>query len=80
MEQYTQELPQIFQNKLHKKKAIDSFTKKYNCTLLIYYEIHHTMQSAITREKQIKAGSRKEQLKLIESMNPKWEDLYEDII
>ena len=64
----------------HKSKVIGGFTKRYNCNLLVYYEIHHTMRSAITKEKQIKAGSRKKKLKLIESMNPEWRDLYEDII
>ena len=64
----------------HKNKIIDGFAKRYQCNLLVYYKIHHTMQSAITKEKQIKAGSRKKKLKLIESMNPEWRDLYEDII
>ena len=64
----------------HKNKLISGFTRRYNCNFLVYYEIHNTMQSAIAREKQIKAGSRKEKLKLIESINSEWRDLYEDII
>lgn len=47
---------------------------------MVFYEIHENMYEAITREKQIKAGSRKNKLKIIEKMNPEWKDLYEDII
>ena len=43
----------------HKEKIIDGFTKKYNCTKLVYYEIFNDPYNAIAREKQIKAGSRK---------------------
>lgn len=64
----------------HKSKMTDGFTKKYNCALLVYYEIYNTIESAITREKQIKASSRKKKLKLIEEVNPEWKDLYNDII
>jgi putative endonuclease len=52
---------------------------KYDCKILVYYELFDDMISAISREKQIKGGSRNKKLKLIESMNPKWEDLYEYI-
>ncbi len=64
----------------HKKGIIQGFTKKYNCKLLVFYELHETMGSAIIREKQIKAGSRKKKLQLIETINPDWADLYEKII
>lgn len=64
----------------HKQAAIECFTSKYDCKKLVYYEAHATMESAINREKQIKAGSREEKIKLIESMNLFWKDLYEDII
>jgi len=63
----------------HKNKLIDGFTKKYGCTMLVYYELHDTMEQAITREKQIKAGSRKKKLTLIENMNPNWDDLGKDL-
>jgi len=63
----------------HKQKFVDSFTKKYNVDKLGYYEISDNIESAILREKQIKAGSRKNKLKLIESINPNWEDLYYNI-
>ena len=59
----------------HKNKIIEGFTQKYGCALLVYYEVHDTMESAILREKQIKGGSRKKKLALIESMNPDWNDL-----
>ncbi|BBB15226.1 endo/excinuclease amino terminal domain protein [Candidatus Rickettsiella viridis] len=64
----------------HKEGIIDGFTKKYNCKLLVFYELHETMESAILREKQIKAGSRKKKLQLIENINPNWIDLYAEII
>ena len=64
----------------HRSKTISGFMQKYNCTLLVYYETYNTMESAITREKEIKASSRRKKLKLIERMNPRWEDLYDDII
>ena len=54
-----------------------SFTARYNLTKLVYYEFHERIELAIAREKQIKAGSRKKKLDLINSMNPTWLDLYE---
>ena len=59
----------------HKNKVADGFTKKYGCNLLVYYEIHGTMESAILREKQLKGGSRQKKIALVESMNPDWNDL-----
>ena len=64
----------------HKNKITQGFTEKYDCKKLIYYEILGDMPSAIAREKQIKAGSRKKKLALIESMNPDWKDLYKEIV
>ena len=64
----------------HKNAAVERFAKKYDCKLLVYYESHESMDSAITREKQIKAGSREKKLELIEEMNPDWEDLYSQIL
>ncbi len=63
----------------HKNKLVDGFTKTYSVDKLGYYEISDNMESAIIREKQIKAGNRKNKLKLIESINPNWDDLYYDI-
>ncbi|MCX4083472.1 GIY-YIG nuclease family protein [Rickettsia hoogstraalii] len=64
----------------HKNDIINGFSKKYNCKILVFYEIHQTMNSAINREKQIKAGSRDKKIKLIEQTNINWDDLYNEII
>ncbi|MBK8945872.1 MAG: GIY-YIG nuclease family protein [Ignavibacteriae bacterium] len=61
----------------HKNNFVDGFTKKYNIHYLIYFEIFKDSLNAIKREKQIKAGSRKKKIELIESINPNWEDLSE---
>jgi putative endonuclease len=63
----------------HKRNKNDGFTKKYNVHTLVYYETCETMLSAIEREKQIKAGSRKNKLDLIEKINPEWKDLINEI-
>ncbi len=63
----------------HKEKLIDGFTKKYNITKLIYYEICRDIEGAILREKQIKGGSRAKKEKLINSINPEWRDLYYEL-
>ena len=64
----------------HKNKLCDGFTKKYNIDKLVYYETCSDVISAIEREKQIKSGSRKKKISLIESKNVEWEDLYSTII
>ena len=61
----------------HKNKLIDGFTKKYELDKLVYYEIFDNIETAIVREKQLKGGSRKRKLDLINRFNKKWEDLYE---
>ncbi len=63
----------------HREGLVDGFTKRHGCKLLVWYELHATMESAILREKQIKAGSRKKKLALIEQGNPQWRDLFEEI-
>jgi putative endonuclease len=63
----------------HRVGTIPGFSKRYDCKLLVWYELHGTMYDAITREKQIKGGSRKKKLELIEGMNPGWRDLYDDL-
>lgn len=63
----------------HKQKLVEGFTKQYNITKLIYYEVFDSIHAAIAREKEIKGWIRKKKTALIESMNPKWEDLYERI-
>jgi putative endonuclease len=64
----------------HKEKLIPGFTKKYNIEKLVYYETYSDIKSAIQREKQIKAGCRAKKLKLIESINKEYEDLYPEIV
>ncbi len=74
----TSNLPQrIFQhkNKVFKK----SFTNRYNCELLVWYESFSRIEDAIAREKQLKAGNRKRKEDLIHAKNPNWEDLWEDV-
>jgi putative endonuclease len=63
----------------HRNKIIKGFSSKYECKILVYYESFDSMEYAIAREKQIKAGSRKKKLLLIEKFNPDWQDLYEII-
>jgi putative endonuclease len=63
----------------HKEKLVAGFTNKYNITKLVYYEVFDDPENAISREKQIKAGSRQKKMQLIASMNREWRDLYERI-
>jgi putative endonuclease len=63
----------------HKEKINTGFTSKYNVNKLVYYEHFTNIHDAIAREKQIKAGSRKKKIQLIESLNIQWQDLYESI-
>ena len=62
-------------NKMHPK----SFTSKYNCIKLVYYNWFDTILEAIAEEKRIKGGSRKKKEVLINTMNPEWNDLYEQV-
>lgn len=64
----------------HKNKLVDGFTKKYGLDKLVYYEVIDSIEQAILREKQIKGGSRKKKLCLINNFNKNWNDLYEGII
>ena len=64
----------------HKHKLVDGFTKRYNLTILVYYEVFDNIENAIIREKQLKAGSRQKKIDLINSLNPSWQDLYNSII
>ena len=64
----------------HKQKLVDGFTKKYNVTKLVYFESSTDVMSAIAREKQIKKWRREKKIRLIESMNPGWKDLFDDFI
>jgi len=63
----------------HKAKLVEGFTKRYNVNELIYYEASRDIESVILREKQIKGGSRTKKMELVNSMNPEWKDLYDDL-
>jgi putative endonuclease len=64
----------------HRSDAVDGFTKRYGVHLLVWYELHEDMLSAIAREKAIKEWKRQWKLELIERFNRDWNDLYPDII
>jgi putative endonuclease len=59
----------------HKTKLTKGFTSRYNVEKLVYFEVAESIESAILREKQIKGGSRKDKMDLVNSMNPEWLDL-----
>jgi putative endonuclease len=62
----------------HKEGLIEGFTKKYNIRKLVYFEIYNDINEAILREKRLKKWNRSWKIRLIEEMNPKWNDLYTD--
>jgi len=63
----------------HNQKLIGGFTKKYNVTKLVYYEVFEDIENASLREKQIKGGSREKKIDLVNMMNNEWRDLYEEL-
>jgi len=63
----------------HKHKLVEGFTTKYNVNRLVYYEVSNDVYAAISREKQIKGGSRQRKVDLINSVNKEWRDLYYDL-
>jgi putative endonuclease len=63
----------------HRERLAPGFASRYGCTMLVWYEVHDNMRGAIEREKQIKGGSRRKKILLVETMNPNWRDLYEEI-
>ena len=63
----------------HKNDFVDGFTKRYGVHTLVWYEVHETMESALTREKHLKEWRRAWKIELIEGDNPTWRDLYEDL-
>ncbi|QEC76969.1 GIY-YIG nuclease family protein [Mucilaginibacter ginsenosidivorax] len=65
----------------HKNKTYpDSFTAKYNCNKLVYYEGYPHIEEAIAAEKLLKGGSRANKIRLINEMNPEWKDLYDGLV
>ncbi len=63
----------------HREGLTEGFTKRYRCKMFVWYEMAETMEAAILREKQIKGGSRRKKLALIEALNPDWNDLFDSI-
>jgi len=63
----------------HKQKLVEGFTKRYDITKLIYYEPFYDAEDAIRREEQIKGGSRRKKLELVNGLNPEWRDLYDEV-
>jgi putative endonuclease len=63
----------------HQQKLVEGFTQKYNITRLVYYEATEDVHAALAREKQIKAWRRSKKVALIESMNPTWKDLSDEL-
>ena len=64
----------------HKNDKVEGFTEKYNVHRLVWYELHESMESALTREKRLKGWKRKWKIELIEKGNPDWQDLYAEIL
>lgn len=63
----------------HKEKMVDGFTKKYDVSMLVWYESTENIESAIKKEKQLKAWKREWKVELIEKNNLEWNDLYNDL-
>jgi putative endonuclease len=63
----------------HREGVIAGFTKTYGVKMLVWYEVHETMDAAFLRERQIKDWQRAWKIRLIESMNPNWDDLFEGL-
>ena len=64
----------------HREHIVDGFTRKYDVTMLVCYELHATMDTAIAREKQIKKWERAWKLRLIQESNSRWRGLWSEII
>ena len=64
----------------HKENLVPGFTERHAVHSLVYYELHATMEAAITREKRLKKWNRLWKLRLIEERNPEWKDLWPDIL
>jgi predicted GIY-YIG superfamily endonuclease len=62
------------------RQAAGGFTARHGCKMLVWYELHEDMIAATARERQIKAGSRRKKLALIEANNPNWQDLFDSIL
>ncbi|HEX8653631.1 MAG TPA: GIY-YIG nuclease family protein [Allosphingosinicella sp.] len=76
---YTGVTSNLVQRAWQHRNLRKGFAGRYQCVMLVWYEVHDEMRSAIAREKQLKGGSRRKKLALIEAMNPEWADLFESI-
>jgi putative endonuclease len=63
----------------HREKLLPGFTHRYNVSKLVYYECTVDVSAAIAREKQIKAGSRRKKIELVNGFNPEWRELYDEL-
>jgi putative endonuclease len=64
----------------HREGLVPGFTKRFGCKRLVWFELQSTMELAILREKQIKAGSRHKKVRLIEANNPEWLDMFFELV
>jgi putative endonuclease len=64
----------------HRNSLVDGFTKKYNLNILVYFEVFESVEDAILREKRLKRWNRQWKLELIEKFNPKWTDLFKELV
>ena len=77
---YTGVTSNLLQRVAQHREGHSGFSNRYDCKMLVWFEMHMAMETAIAREKQIKAGSRNKKLGLIEANNPLWQDLWFQII
>ncbi|APW72921.1 MULTISPECIES: GIY-YIG nuclease family protein [Sphingopyxis] len=77
---YTGVTSNLAQRVWQHREGLGGFSGRYDCGMLVWFEIHANMEFAIAREKQLKAGSRAKKLALIEAENPLWRDLWPDIL
>jgi putative endonuclease len=63
----------------HRSDVVPGFTRRYGVHMLVYFEVHETMEGAIRREKQVKEWRRAWKVRLIEEGNPDWRDLYDTL-
>ncbi len=63
----------------HREGLVVGFTRRYDCKMLVWFELYEDMQTAIMREKQIKSGSRRKKIALIEVLNPFWRDMFDEL-
>ena len=76
---YTGVTSNLVQRAWQHRELRRGFAGRYGCAMLVWYELYDDMRSAITREKQLKGGSRRKKIALIEAMNPNWDDLFASI-